>query len=273
MRGVIYVFCGLSCAERLVVSLYTLRKHWDGNVTLGVTTNEEEGVIRDAAKRLDVQVTRIEKAPARRNAHYLTKSLVPTWTPYDETLFIDADTIVTGPIEDLFGEKLTITQFAEWVSTGNKMSGRCREWKEISPYIDALVDRQVGQKHPAINTGVFCFRKGNEQLALWHTVAKAGQGRYMTDELAMQLLLPNLDCRVVDDRWNCSPMYGVHTDDVRIWHFHGKKHLREGRSRELWLPVYNEVVESKLGRIQRWGGTYDKHLRAHLADAARQSRT
>ena len=87
MQGVVYVFCGLSCAERLTVSLYTLRKHWQGEVTLGVTTNEEEEVIRDAARQLNVQITRVQKAGVPRNAHYLTKSLVPTWTPYDETLF------------------------------------------------------------------------------------------------------------------------------------------------------------------------------------------
>ena len=273
-QGIVYFFCGLPAAERLVVSLWTLRKHYNGAAVIGLTTEEEEKIISPAAKQLDAQLMRVPKL-GNKHAHYLSKSYIPTWTPFDDTLFLDADTIIVAPLDELFGHRLAITQFADWISTGPRMSGRCLKWKGISLYLDALIARQVKPKpnrdeeYPAINTGVFAFAKRNEQLSLWHAVTAAGAGLFMTDELAMQLIFPDLDCVVLDDSWNVSPLYGIHREEARIWHFHGKKHLRKDACRAIWLPVFEEVMREKVGRINRWAGKYDKYVRAYLAEAKR----
>jgi len=269
-KGVVYFFCGLPAAERLVVSLWTLRKHYTGPITIGLTTDEERAIITPAADRLGADLLNVQKM-GNRNAHYLSKTTVPSWTPYENTVYIDADTVVVGPIDDLFGHKLAITAFAEWVSTGRRMSGRCLKWKGLSPYIDALVARQVAPKataddeYPAINTGVFSFARGNEQLAIWHHVALAGVGLFMTDELAMQLVFPDMDCTVLADKYNCSPWLGLHRGEAVIWHCHGKKHLRKPEGRAVWLPAFEEAMGEKVGRLNRWAGKYDKYVRAHLA--------
>lgn len=270
-QGVVYFFCGLSCAERIIVSLWTLRKHYTGPVTVGVTNEDEQNILTHAAQRLDLQLLRVAKH-GTKHSHYLSKAYIPTWTPYDDTVYIDADTVIVGPLDGLFGHRLAITQFSEWISTGPRMSGRCLKWQGISPMIDALVARQVRQKvtgeaeYQAINTGVFAFSKRNEQLALWQTVTAAGAGLFMTDELAMQLIFPDLDCVVLPDNFNCSATYGVHRDDVRIWHLHGKKHLRKQECRDVWLPAFEEACAAKVGQINRWAGKYDKAVRAYLRE-------
>ena len=81
----------------------------------------------------------------------------------------------------------------------------------------------------------------------------------MTDEIAMQLLLGELDGQVeiVDDRWNCSPTYGIHKDDARIWHYHGGKHFRKPECRVLWEPLLRQVMREDIGGIRQWAGMYD----------------
>lgn len=260
-RGVVYLLCGPPATERLVVSLYTLRRFWAGPVTVGAATEDDDKAVAEPAKDLGADVVRVGKAGVRRHAHYVTKSLIPTWTPYDRTVFLDADTVVEGKIDELFEPRLALTQFADWVSTGRRMSKRCNDWRGISPMIDALAERQVTQTHPAINTGVMGLRKGDAQLALWHAVTMAGGGKFIGDEIAMQLVHPNLECQVLDDRWNCSPFHGVHKAEAVVWHFHGRKHLRKEQGRTLWEPLFRAAVRDRAGRIDRWAGTYDPWVR------------
>lgn len=263
-RGVVYLLCGAKHAERMAVSWLTLRDHWQGPVTVGVTDDDCQAVA-ERAKGLDIEVRRVPLSKARRHSAYLNKTLVPQWTPYDESVFLDGDTMIVAPIDDLFGRPLVITSFGEWQTQGRRMSGRINRWRGRTAYIDALVDRQLHRPYPAINTGVFAFRRGLPFLSLWHTVTKAGAGLHMTDELAMQLLHSEIEeCLVMDDRWNCSPIYGTHSDDVKIWHFHGGKHPRREAGKTLWAPAFDRAYEQNVCGLQEWAGTYDAQVRQHL---------
>jgi len=265
----VYFFCGVRYAERIIVSLYSLRQHWHGAVTVIVTDDDCQRVIEEAAEDLELECKRVKFTKAKRHSAYLNKTQIPTWTPYDDTVFIDGDTIVAGTFDELFGQPLTITSFSDWHSQGRRMSGRISGWKGKSKAIDVLVAQQLGQSWPAINTGVFAFQRNARGLAQWNAICKAGAGLHMTDELAMQLLFPELgdDCRVLDDRYNCSPIYGVHKDDVRIWHCHGKKHLRRDAGREVWMPAFEAAREANAGGLADWAGKYDRGVRNVLAAA------
>jgi len=146
--------------------------------------------------------------------------------------------------------------------------------------MDALVQRQVrpkrdGQReYPAINTGVFGFAKRNEQLSLWHAVTSAGEGRFMTDELAMQLIFPDLDCTVLDDRWNCSALYGVHQDEVVIEQARLAAFLeRDGIPARALKREVRRVMWEKIGPVRREAGLKSglEELRALRAKAAEMS--
>lgn len=204
-RGVTYLFCGVGFAERMVVSLHSLRDHWQGPVTVFVTDDDCEVVIKKVVGQLDLDCRRVEGMKIRRHPAYVNKTLIPTWTPYKQTIFIDGDTLIVGTFDELFEPPLAITSFGDWQTQGRRMSGRINRWKGKSRMIDELISRQLAESLPAINTGVFAFHRGAAGLATWHEITKAGAGMHMTDEIAMQLLFSELDgtCHVVDDRFNC----------------------------------------------------------------------
>ena len=271
-RGIVYLFCGVKFAERMIVSLHSLRQHYSGPITVGVTDDDCHAVIREIEKKLEISTTRVEKAPIRRHSGYLTKTAIPDWSPYDRSLFIDGDTLIVGDPSPLFGmlddRELIITNFGEWQSQGNRMAKRIRGWRGLTPAIDWLVEDQLAAEYPAINTGVFAWRRGWEYARDWAAVTQAGSPRHMADELAMQLLqsmMTESSYDVVGDRWNCSPLYGAEKDDAAIWHFHGNKHLRKEVGRKLWIPALEAAMAENVGGIADWAGKYDKTVRQHLA--------
>jgi len=261
-RGVVVLFAySLGYAERVTVMLHTLRQHWAGSVLLMVDqTTEELGrkIAEDPHVQIDVQV--IKPVEGVRHAPYITKTLVPTWTPYKRTVLIDGDTSVNGSLDELFEPSLVITQFSNWHSKGRLLSNRIGWWRGKSEEIDRMIEKQLSCSWPAINTGVVGFHQGHLALENWHRLTLAGAGLHMTDEIAMQLLTSVLptDCySVFDDRWNCSPIYGINRQDVRIWHYHGRKHLRREQGQQLWMPLLREAIRADVGGIAKWAGQYD----------------
>ncbi|MCP4540272.1 MAG: hypothetical protein GY832_24295 [Chloroflexi bacterium] len=266
-QGICYLFSGNAVAERLMVSIHSLRDHWQGPVSVLATVDDCEEIAKRAADDLSIDVIRVKPLSSGRNSSYLNKSMVPAWTPYDETLFIDADTlIVGGDLNDLFGHQLTITQFSDWQSQGRRIAKRINGFRGKTPAIDALIDEQLAVSYPAINTGVFCFRKNHLPLAKWASITVAAAGTFISDEIAMQLLQADMeegeDYRVIDDRWNCSPTFGTHKDEAKIWHFHGDKHIKKPQGRELWLPAFERTKTANIGGLAEWAGKYDKYVRA-----------
>jgi len=283
-EGVLYLFCGMGAAERLVVSIHTLRQHYDGDVTVACTDEPERELVA-SMQPLGIKSLSVAKI-GQRNGHYVTKSTMPKWSPYETTIFLDADTIVCKPIDRLFEESrksLVLTQFATWISTGRKMSARILSAAHkpniddhdeyLSPFIGALCQEQVRIKpsdaaeYPGINTGVMGWPKGHAALALWHEVTMQIGGQFMADELAMQLVLPNVNAKVLPEIYNASPIHGeCKPEDVVVWHFHGRKHVKREEGRKLWWPAFESACNAKVARIHRWAGRHDKTVRAHLRE-------
>src|SRR5687767_15145988 len=98
--GVVYLLTNPQLAARLVVSIYSLRKWYDGPVTVFTTRPEshEIGQLLADDKRLVVDHRTTSEAEARNThiAAYLTKPAVLAESPYERTIFLDADTLVVG---------------------------------------------------------------------------------------------------------------------------------------------------------------------------------
>jgi hypothetical protein len=285
--GVVYFFSGMGAAERLVVSIHSLRKVYRGPITVGVTGDPESELV--AGIGAGVEQMRVPRR-GHRNGHYVTKCKIPEWAPYEHNAYLDADTLVVKPIDRLFEaareKKLAITQFSEWITTGPRMSGRIigaahkaeaerrHEW--ISGYIEACCQEQIRPKAafsaelPGINTGVMSWQKGNPALALWHAVTMAVGYRFIADELAMQLISMEVDAEILSDAYNASPLYIENTkpEDVVIWHFHGRKHIKKEPALKLWGPAFEEARREKFGGIDQWAGWYDKEVRRYLKGLA-----
>lgn len=268
MDGLVYWFCGMRHAERFVVSLYSAMKQWDEYGARGIAAVVTSDETEACAKATGVTTIRVTPPPSKHSA-YVGKTRLPDWVPYDRVVYLDADTIVCGSLDPLLEAPLTVTQFAEWQSLGRRIGGRIQWYRQVkdSPRIQAMVDAQLAKSWPAINTGVMGWRRGGEWVAEWQGIADAGASCVnMTDEIAMQLLFPGVDGhKVMDDRFNCSPIYGVHKSQAVVWHFHGDKHLRSAEGRVLWEPAFREAYNANFGGLQEWAGKYDPWVRTLLA--------
>lgn len=265
-RGVVYLLTGAAHADRLIVSLWSLRKHYHGPVTVYTTQPEshEIGRLCAADPRLDIEHRTARQFPLRKNSTFLTKLEILPHVPYDTALYLDADTLVVGDPTAMFEldaeRPFGVTQFSNWITSGRIMRRRVEAWRKLRlrrrhrAFVDALVSEAV-QGHPAINTGVVSFRKGAEILKPWFDVSLIGWRSFICEEIAMQLLTPRYAHRLFDCRFNCSPIHATNTSDVRIWHFHGDKHLRREQGRKLWLPVYQECLREHVARIDDWTRT------------------
>lgn len=257
-RGVIYFLCGnwSKYIGPLVISLHSLRKWWDGPVCVMVGTDFPEDSM--PVKLLNLfgwDFIRHPLAPVRRHAHYVTKASLWRHSPFDQTVLLDADTVVTGPIDDLFNAPLTVTKFAHWITTGKIIGGRLKQWEDRgirAPLVKGL--RAFSE--PAINTGVVGWHcdAARETLEAWESLTLEGWQCSFTDELAMQILVAERpECiRLVDDRYNCSPVFGVNRDDARIWHYHGRRMVRRPEAGELYRPHLLAALEANVGGIADW---------------------
>jgi hypothetical protein len=274
-KGVVYLLTGPSHAVRVVVSLWSLRKHFDGPITLYTThpRSYEIGERCKADSRLRVDHRPFHDVATRRNSAFLTKVALLPHVPYDIAAYFDADTLVTGDIGELMDvrpeDEFHATQFSNWQTGGRIVSDRIKQWREIQQdrydraYFDSLIDAAL-QPQPAVNGGVFAVHRGASILRPWFELAMIGKDTFICDEIALQLLLPHYPHRLLDCRYNCSPLHGVNKHDARVWHFHGEKHVNRKAARDLWLPTYLECLQHDIAEMREWTPAGDRRLAAFL---------
>jgi len=260
-RGVVYLIYGPKVAERLVVSLWSLRTFWDGEVCVLCSTDEEAAILRPAAIDLDVDLLRIESEKGT-HPHWLAKARVPELSPFNETIYIDADTFVTGPIEELFGHPLTLTSHLGWTAGRGKTRKRILRFADLNdPWVDLMIDGQFREDRPAVNGGVLAFQKSNTDLSQWYDLTCRMAGHPLSEQSALQVLTSVLPHRWADERFNRMPGIGKATADVRIWHFYGNRHCRRD---SLWLDAFHDALRHNIGGLRDWAGTYDRRVRGLL---------
>ena len=260
---------------RLVVSLWSLRRHYGGAVTVYTTQPDSHEVGRRCAAdpRLRIEHRTFPAVPGRRNSAFLTKLALLTHTPYEVTAYLDADTLVVGDVSRLLdvkpSEPFCATQFSDWLSTHRTVRRRIQRWARLQAagrdpaWLSQLLSDAV-RPRPAVNGGVFSYRRDADILKPWQELAHIGRETFICDEIALQLLLSRHAHRVLDCRYNCSPVYAGHRRDVRIWHFHGGKHVRRPRARAIWLPVCRECLRENVAGVAEWGPAGDRRLAGYL---------
>jgi len=263
VRRVYYLLTGAGHGPRLVVSLWTLRKHFDGPVVVYTTLPESHLIGAQCARdsRLQVEHRTLPHPRVRRNASYLAKVMLTRTAPDSGGLFLDADTLVVGDINPLFAAlaeaPFVATRFADWSSSRGIVRRRLGRWRELAdrhanPVLFTQWLDEAIRPHPAINTGVFAWRREAEVLQPWEEWTQFGHRQFICDEVALQILLPRFPHQLLDQRFNCSPVHGPEETDVRVWHFHGDKHLRRNQGRELWLPVFRECLRENPAGLADW---------------------
>ena len=255
-RGVIYLFTGSKHAVVAAVSLMTLRDWWDGPVSLFCDESAMPfaGPIAEAAK---ADIIPYQPVSLKRHSGFYNKTILPSLSPFEQTIQLDLDTTVVGEFGELWpqqDDEFVLTQFAGWYSDGKKVNGRIGWWEKAAP---KLVADKRANPGPALNTG--CVAYGPDSwLAkrVWREVTELNLGQFLGDEQAADLMTGQAIwtpyIRILDDRWNWSPVYSEDNDDKRVIHSHGSKAFKRQRAFCVWYPCFARALESNFGGICDW---------------------
>lgn len=261
---VLYFNRGTSCYIRLLVSIFSLRKHYTGPVKL-MQEGELDQPIAAVLEQLGVTVQLLPPTP---DPVLVARASLWRLLEEDYALMLDADTIVRGPVDEFFGwikeRGFVASWFTGWRTSGGTMRKRIEEWKKVVPQ---MVPPAVAYGK-AINGGVQGWSKGTSMLPAYEALTRqghaAGCNRIVLDEIALQLLLPHHQHHLADHVWNTSGAFGDVTS-ARIVHYHGRKHCVDNPRCDLWKEHYFELLSSfphhadALGKA--WG---DKRLERFL---------
>ena len=237
-QGILYFNQGSKCMIRLLVSLYSLRRHYKGAVTL-VQSGKAPDWFLDAARHMGAKISLVN---TKGLPPLVYKARMQDITPYDVTMFIDADTLVNAPVDEYFEKIKEHTfctgAFASWKTTGGTISRRIKKFKSIAA---ELVPGAL-QYGAAVNTGVFGFTKDAAILPKWKKLTEDAwrhQCSRIPDEVACQMLLPEFEHWLAPVEWGVSVKYGTTSlEDAKIIHYHGRKHVHPFDLCDVWKQVY-----------------------------------
>lgn len=281
-RGVLYFVAGSKHCVHAIVSIASLRKHYSGPIAIcteadGPGRECAEWIAKDDALNIPggpVLVIPDKKlAAGSRGKSYFCKTIVPRLSPFEQTLYLDADTLIVGDLNPLWPDPSTgevvLTQFADWISTGSRMQQRIKPWAELcedeetgrviyTPDAQQLrrVQVQLSKSWPAINTGVMAWSKTSEPFCdEWNRVTSM-RNVFIVDETACQIIFPEYPHRVMDDRFNASvvfPRTGQQVatrTDIRALHGHGFKFWKRADGWNLYRSSLMEALAQNRANIQ-----------------------
>ncbi len=279
-KGIILFNRGDRMMVRALVTLFSIRKHYDGDITFYIENpcpclNEFE----DAIKYFNVNVVRLpEKHEYKTLIRKTTLFGSEGFCNYDRTLWLDIDVIVLKPLDELFDmldeADMVIPHFAGWISNGRAISKRIKRFEGLTEqrYIDEALN-----SHPAINTGVVAFANSpkwrNFVDNVWVPLSdKASKkGIFISDEVGMQILMPNvqewdLKYSLAPTGYNVSVLHDHGKSlDKYIMHYHGDKHVLPGvESCNIWKSHFHEMVFNNIANINFFLKYADKRLAQYL---------
>lgn len=266
--GCLYMLTNDKHANVLAVSIWSLCKSgWKAGIHIACGDDKAERIAKFCADdaRLDVTWHRWQHPTGKRGTAYYAKTMMNELSPFNRTVFLDADTLIVRDISALLPtaeHPVVLTSFAEWVSTGKKISKRIRPWEGVCP---TEVAEQLSRPFPALNTGVLSFSRSEAAQAFfadWQATT-AKRIAFICDEIGAQLCFTRHPVKVLDDRYNCSPVHSRHERPV-IYHGHGFKFIKKEQGRKLWMPWYDRAVAENVASIKEWTPAGDRHLKSYL---------
>lgn len=252
-NGVTFFNFGGKCMVRLFVALETLRRHYNGPITLMLAKDDpfNEQAASDLQQYAQIQWFDMERL-AKRNLKCALKPQLFRASPYLNTLMLDGDLVFQADVTPLFAEiergGFLLTKFSTWNADGSKMSARVAQARE---YVTPAQFELASAKTPAVNIGVMGWRRGCPTLDPWEDLTKLMAGKHIADEIAAQVVYPGREHVLMGQEWNYSCVYGVgdHTQ-AKVLHYHGDKHteLKRPTSR-VWLHEFRQLVFS--GKVRK----------------------
>ena len=267
-QGILYLLSDARMAELLTVSLWSLRQHYEGPVSVAITYDSRRLASRIAAdSRLNIRLVGIRgfSTHSRHDARH-TKLLCWMATPFTRTVYLDADTVVLGRIDELLAsDGFGVTNAGlGCICDSNSHHQAKRLWGEIvnfqrfGPGGYRFCEDVQRTNLPAINSGVVSFAWPKHQMLIERLhdlvcLARATHRR-VTDETVIQLLLPRIDdLRILDSRFNATLISGEDWRRQTIVHFAAQS-WRSRRGRSCFWRMLREAYRQNAGGLRRWIG-------------------
>jgi len=222
-RGCVYFNFGKRYALHLVVSVHSLRRHYDGPVTVFLLDEPHTTALKRDLEKLGASVVVTDRLSKSGDRHLVFRE-----SPYETTLLFDSDIIFRAPIDDLWEplerEGALVTRFA------TPPSGRLKMLEGVAPlvgrerYERAVI--RVRDERVDINVGVMGFARprGDAFLAEWSDCMEQGRGKdiLLLDEMSVVALAEHHPHYLADEQWNCpaDEMFrSIDPAEAKILHF------------------------------------------------------
>lgn len=258
--GVIYLNSGTKMLPRLLVSVHSLRNHYQDNVSILLMGDSGYEHIKKIADLYSASIITINSDLNIRKNYWFEKSRLHLYTPYDQSIFLDSDTIVLQNFNELFDvideHDFFACQFAHWRSSGRTIGKRLKQWMSTDR---ELVEHTIKADIPSVNVGVYGFKSDAEFMKHWFNLTIKHPKANLPEESTCHLLLTQYKSTIVSSKYNCSCKHDdPDSPDTKIVHYHGRKHCLLDQNKkpkyhaDKWLGLWMEIFENNVCDIQQW---------------------
>lgn len=291
-RGCVFFNFGTGAALQLLVSVWSLRRHHSGPVTVLLQRDRDADALARDLARLDVETRFVDGLSRSGDRHRVFLG-----SPYATTLSFDSDILFKGPIDGLWAplerEGVLVTRFSAPPygvgGTRDRPGEMCRVDHLaavaglIGPELHEQALRRMLDDGIDLNIGVIGISRprGDAFLADWAAALERGRGRDIAimDEMLVVGLVNRHPHWVAEERWNCpadAPFRTTSLDEAAAIHFFADGHLLDGRVRlgrnrhseagQMWYDAWREAGRAlDLARWRRLDRRFDRHAEGLFA--------
>lgn len=291
-RGCVFFSFGTGFALQLLVSIHSLRKYYDGPITVFLAPEKHGEALRRDIEKLGAEVAYLENLSRSCDRHRIFRE-----SPYETTLSFDSDVIFRGPIDDLWEplerEGVLVTRFytPPYGIDGTKEAPGEVNRMELLGNLHGFVDeaaferavRRVKCDRTDINIGVLGISRpnGDAFLADWSRLMERGRDKSIPilDEVLVVALIDDYAHYQADEVWNCPAdefFRMTNIADAVILHYFGDGYRalgdqRMGRNARTWAgkkwyeAYYETAAVLDLTPWRRLDRKFDKRVERPFA--------
>jgi hypothetical protein len=259
--GIIYLNCGTKMLPRLLVSIFSLRKYYNGNISIIQIGDDSLEVLNLIADHFNCNIINIKQELNIRHSYWFEKSRLHKYTIYDNNIFLDSDTLVLQSIDDVFPMieqyDFVVPQFAHWTTKNHRIRKRLSHWKHIEP---DLFNSAIDSKMPSVNVGVYGFKKDSTFMLNWFDVTIQNPKAPLPEESTCHLLLNKYPSKIIDSSYNYSCKHETKPiESAKVIHYHGRKHCRKNKitgnylyNSIYWINTFNTIFDLNMCNVKSW---------------------
>ncbi len=133
-KCVLYYNRGDKCIIKLLVSISSLKKHYNDDIVV-VLEGKQNPYLIERLKKLNVVIKEIKQHSAN-NPLAIKPSLHKYVTEYRQVLYLDSDTLIVKPLDEIFHNikkyGFVVTQFSNWkTNVRGSVQRRIRAWSPV----------------------------------------------------------------------------------------------------------------------------------------------